>query len=481
MGCMFSQEPQGENADEKDNEKDGEKKNNDANGEKGDGSNAEGDKEGVSGGWPSWLASVAGEAVAGWLPRKSESFEKLEKIEQGTYISVYKARDLETDKIVAMKKLECIVTSRMSSSLYLVFEYMEHDLAGLAATPGITLTEPQIKCFMQQLFRGVEHCHTQGVLHRDLKGSNLLINDNGILKIADFGLVAIDLWSAGCILAELFFGKPIMPGRAEIEFQKPIRKWSKCIRSLCSVVHPRRSIGRKQNFPMQLALNPSNLTSADLMRRSKTSLSLPCLLLINSFQWNRNIEDILIQYLAVRKRAEAVKNRGAETIRSGSMDFKGVRTPEFIAQGQSKTRIARIESGAAGFWIDPHKVALQNGLSQYTSMIHPSAAATWNKAGPTLKESIMPQETKASDRKEDKTSNNDHVSSFVTRKNMFHCSGPLMPPGGNIDDILKEHEKQMKQALLPCGKLAGCFLEIGLLQVQACLTVITAKSKVQPS
>lgn len=108
----------------------------------------------------------------------------------------------------------------------------------------------QIKCYMQQLLWGLEHCHSRGVLHRDIKGSNLLISNDGVLKIADFGLAnfyepcqsqpltsrvvtlwyrppelllgateygpAIDLWSAGCILAELNAGKPIMPGRTEV-------------------------------------------------------------------------------------------------------------------------------------------------------------------------------------------------------------------------------------------------------------------------
>ncbi|RRT66617.1 hypothetical protein B296_00040061 [Ensete ventricosum] len=148
-------------------------------------------------------------------------------------------------------KLEGLATSRMHYSIYLVFDYMRSDLTRVISRSEARLTEPQVKCYMRQLLSGLQHCHERGILHRDIKGSNLLIDKNGVLKIADFGLsnfynpnkkcsltsrvvtlwyrapelllgstdygVGIDLWSAGCLLAEMFVGKPIMPGRNEVE------------------------------------------------------------------------------------------------------------------------------------------------------------------------------------------------------------------------------------------------------------------------
>ncbi|XP_031255003.1 protein IMPAIRED IN BABA-INDUCED STERILITY 1 isoform X1 [Pistacia vera] len=238
--------------------------------------------EQVAAGWPAWLSAVAGEAIQGWVPLRADAFEKLEKIGQGTYSSVFRARDLETGKIVALKKvrfdnfepesvrfmareimilrrldhpniikLEGLITSRLSCSIYLVFEYMEHDITGLLSCPDIKFSESQIKCYMKQLLSGLEHCHSRGVMHRDIKGSNLLVNNEGILKVADFGLAnfctsnhrqpltsrvvtlwyrppelllgsndygaSVDLWSVGCVFAELLSGKPILQGRTEVE------------------------------------------------------------------------------------------------------------------------------------------------------------------------------------------------------------------------------------------------------------------------
>lgn len=135
----------------------------------------------------------------------------------------------------------------------MVFEYMDHDLTGLMDSPHLKwFTVPQIKCYVKQLLSGLHYCHKNFVLHRDIKGSNLLINNKGQLKLADFGLArvstfneqsqsytnrvitlwyrppelllgavnygpAIDMWSAGCILGELLAKKPLFPGHDEID------------------------------------------------------------------------------------------------------------------------------------------------------------------------------------------------------------------------------------------------------------------------
>ncbi|PAN22689.1 hypothetical protein PAHAL_4G037400 [Panicum hallii] len=234
-------------------------------------------------GWPTWLLeNVPREALQGIVPRSADAYDKIEKVGQGTYSNVYKARERGTGRVVALKKvrfdtsesesvrfmareirilqrldhpnvirLEGIATSRMHRSIYLVFDFMYSDLTKLIARPGQRLTEPQIKSYMQQLLAGLQHCHDRGILHRDIKGSNLLIDRHGVLKIGDFGLanyfgpgrrrpltsrvvtlwyrapelllgstdygVGIDLWSAGCLLAEMFFGKPLLRATTEVE------------------------------------------------------------------------------------------------------------------------------------------------------------------------------------------------------------------------------------------------------------------------
>lgn len=130
-----------------------------------------------------------------------------------------------------------------------MFEYLDHDLAGLLDTQKAHISRMHIKCYMKQLLEGVAYMHKNKILHRDIKGANLLLDNQGHLKIADWGLArpwnetrigytnnvitlwyrppelllresnygpAIDMWSVGCIFAELLYGSPILPGKNEL-------------------------------------------------------------------------------------------------------------------------------------------------------------------------------------------------------------------------------------------------------------------------
>ncbi|GIX91025.1 hypothetical protein CEXT_258261, partial [Caerostris extrusa] len=130
--------------------------------------------------------------------------------------------------------------------LTLVFEHCDQDLKKYFDSLNGEIDADVVKSFMFQLLRGLAFCHSHNVLHRDLKPQNLLINKNGELKLADFGLArafgipvrcysaevvtlwyrppdvlfgaklyttSIDMWSAGCIFAELAnAGRPLFPG-----------------------------------------------------------------------------------------------------------------------------------------------------------------------------------------------------------------------------------------------------------------------------
>lgn len=150
-------------------------------------------------------------------------YEKIEFLGEGQFATVYKARDVETDDIVAVKKIK--LGSRMEvqdginrtalreikllqelnhrnliglldvfghiSNVSLVFDFMDTDLEVIIKDNTIILTTANVKSYMIQTLQGLEYLHINWILHRDLKPNNLLVNAHGVLKIGDFGLAKL--------------------------------------------------------------------------------------------------------------------------------------------------------------------------------------------------------------------------------------------------------------------------------------------------
>ncbi|NXR14017.1 CDK18 kinase, partial [Semnornis frantzii] len=146
---------------------------------------------------------------------KLETYVKLDKLGEGTYATVFKGRSKLTENLVALKEIRleheegapCTAIREVSllknlkhanivtlhdiihteHSLTLVFEYLENDLKQYLDNCGNLMSVHNVKIFMFQLLRGLAYCHGRKILHRDLKPQNLLINERGELKLADFG------------------------------------------------------------------------------------------------------------------------------------------------------------------------------------------------------------------------------------------------------------------------------------------------------
>jgi cyclin-dependent kinase 2 len=210
-----------------------------------------------------------------------ENYEKVEKIGEGTYGVVYKARNIRDDGMVALKRIrldqdeegvpstaireisllkelrhENVVSLleviHQETKLYLVFEYLDLDLKKhMDSSPHISNDRMVIKGYVYQLCAGIAFCHAHRVLHRDLKPQNLLIDKStNKLKLADFGLARafgipvraythevvtlwyrapeillgvrhystpVDVWSIGCIFAEMINHGPLFAGDSEID------------------------------------------------------------------------------------------------------------------------------------------------------------------------------------------------------------------------------------------------------------------------
>ncbi|XP_071586580.1 cyclin-dependent kinase 7 isoform X2 [Heliangelus exortis] len=213
---------------------------------------------------------------------RAKRYEKLDFLGEGQFATVYKAKDKNTNQIVAIKKIklghrseakdginrtalrEIKLLQELShpniiglldafghkSNISLVFDFMETDLEVIIKDTSIVLTQSHIKAYMLMTLQGLEYLHQHWILHRDLKPNNLLLDGNGVLKLADFGLaksfgspnrvythqvvtrwyrapellfgarmygVGVDMWAVGCILAELLLRMPFLPGDSDLD------------------------------------------------------------------------------------------------------------------------------------------------------------------------------------------------------------------------------------------------------------------------
>eukprot|EP00755_Sulcionema_specki_P023504 Sspe_Gene.79073::Locus_49526_Transcript_1_1_Confidence_1.000_Length_965::g.79073::m.79073 len=209
----------------------------------------------------------------------SAKYTKLDKVGEGTYGIVYKAKDKTTGELVALKRMrldsedegipcsaireilllkelkhpnvvKLLDVSHSEKKLTLVFEFLDQDLKAYLDSRKGDIPAREIQHFLRQLSEAIKFCHSRSVLHRDLKPQNLLIANDKTLKLADFGLgrafgipvkkythevvtlwyrapdvllgsinygMGVDMWSVGCIFAEMATGKPLFAGKTDYD------------------------------------------------------------------------------------------------------------------------------------------------------------------------------------------------------------------------------------------------------------------------
>lgn len=217
--------------------------------------------------------------------RSVDHYEPLNKVDEGSFGEVFRARDRDTGEIVALKRVKMqrsastegfpivalretnillsmeheniirvreMVVGRSPDDVYMVMDFMDHDLKDVLMGMHQNFTPSEVKCLLKQLLEAVAYMHDHWYIHRDLKTSNVLLDHTARLCVCDFGLArkygdpirpytrpelvitrwyrppelllgqttyttAVDMWSVGCIFAEMLTRQPLFPGKTDLD------------------------------------------------------------------------------------------------------------------------------------------------------------------------------------------------------------------------------------------------------------------------
>ena len=277
--------------------------------------------------------------------KRHTDYEKLEKMGEGTFGVVHKARHVETGEVVALKKMrlegeddgvpatalrEISILREMKHqniielqhvfhtdrSLYLAFEYCDSDLKQYMRSIGNKLCDREVQSYSWQLLNGLAWCHSHRIFHRDLKPQNLLVQPSrGLLKLGDFGLTRafslplrtythevvtlwyrapeillgakdyacpVDMWSVGCVLGEMATGKPMFPGDSEID---ELFKIFQCVPAAARAPPPRLRAAHALLCAVELRLVVFHHHRLTASRSSLATLCSACVLFVCSGCW----------------------------------------------------------------------------------------------------------------------------------------------------------------------------------------------------
>ncbi|KAL2079380.1 hypothetical protein ACEWY4_025124 [Coilia grayii] len=208
-----------------------------------------------------------------------DKYENLGIVGEGSYGVVLKCRNRETGKIVAVKKfleseddkgvkkialreikmlkqlrhenlVSLLEVCKRRRRLYLVFEFVDRNLLDELELHPSGLEQNRCRAYLYQILRALNYCHEHNIIHRDVKPENVLVSQQGVLKLCDFGFArtlalpgeaytdyvatrwyrapellvgdpkygkAVDIWAVGCVFMEMLTGEPLFPGDSDID------------------------------------------------------------------------------------------------------------------------------------------------------------------------------------------------------------------------------------------------------------------------